>query len=255
MAIEFETKYPAALKNSAWQKKKSFKDKTKAKTKTGLGDALTLAEKDWGKIKFANMSAGNKLAGKSVAEWQEAKKAAKAYKSGEVVTKAIASLEAAASKARTTAKNTALSATAAKAAADLSGALLRQAKLLKDIKLTDYNPPVAVQTNIGRWENQHTEALHSVDNLRDALKDTPDLHTWEHSNFDTLFDGAVKVTAGLAEATGDKHWTDMNERWRRLFVAYNTTNQRVKSMSAERAKEEFDNFTDLVQSTMGGVFM
>jgi len=44
MAITFDRKYPTALKNIAWQKKKSFKDKTKAKTKTGLGEALTAAE-------------------------------------------------------------------------------------------------------------------------------------------------------------------------------------------------------------------
>ena len=44
MAVTFNTTWPATLTDAAWQKKKSFLDKAKSKTKTGLGEALTAAE-------------------------------------------------------------------------------------------------------------------------------------------------------------------------------------------------------------------
>lgn len=44
--------WPAALTNAAWQKKKSFLDKTKSKTKTGLGAELLKAEAAWKDINF-----------------------------------------------------------------------------------------------------------------------------------------------------------------------------------------------------------
>ena len=57
MAITFPTAWPAALTDAAWQKKKSFMDKAKSKTKTGLGASLTTAQKAWNLIKFDNLVA------------------------------------------------------------------------------------------------------------------------------------------------------------------------------------------------------
>ena len=69
MSIPFVTKYPTALKNATWQAKKSFKDKTKAKTKTGLAEALKKAEADWNKIDFKKLIAAKQgLSGKTLVQ-------------------------------------------------------------------------------------------------------------------------------------------------------------------------------------------
>ena len=57
MAITFPTAWPAALTDAAWQKKKSFMDKAKSKTKTGLGAELIKAQKAWNLVKFDNLIA------------------------------------------------------------------------------------------------------------------------------------------------------------------------------------------------------
>ena len=44
--------YPIAATNAAWQKKKSFLDKAKASTKTGLGAALTAAQQAYARVHF-----------------------------------------------------------------------------------------------------------------------------------------------------------------------------------------------------------
>jgi len=194
------------------------------------------------------------LEGKNVAEKQASHKAAQAYLDGPVVRKAIASLEAAASKAKTTGKNTALSTIAANAATALSGPLLAQAKLLHDIKLKDFEPEVKVRLDIGQWEREHTEALRSMDNIRDDLKESRDKAAWEASNVGTIIENAVKSSANLADATGDKHWRDNNERWRRLLISYAATDRLVKSLPSTRVGEEIDTFADLIQGTLGGMW-
>src|SRR5262245_12005662 len=56
MTVPKDKTYPADLTNAQWQKQKSFLDKTKSKTKTGLGDALKEAQKAWGEIPFKKLS-------------------------------------------------------------------------------------------------------------------------------------------------------------------------------------------------------
>ena len=50
MAIKVVPKYPVVAKNVSWQKQKSFRDKLKKATKTGLGTQLEAAEKAFAKI-------------------------------------------------------------------------------------------------------------------------------------------------------------------------------------------------------------
>jgi len=256
MSINFDTKYPTALKNSTWQAKKSFKDKTKSKTKTGLGEALAAAEKAWGAIDFDELIAGKQnLAGKSLAVQQAGKKKAQEYLDGPVMRQAIASLEAAASKAKTTGKNTSLSTTAAKAATALSGALLTQAKLLHDIKLDDFQAEMATMAlHVGQWERQHTEALRSMDTVRDRLNSSKNKETWEQSNIGTVIENAVQITKDLSDETGDHHWSETNEKWRQLQTAYTAADRRVKSLTGSHVADEIDTFTDLVQNTLGGIW-
>lgn len=257
MSITFDKKYPAALKNAAWQKSKSFKDKAKAKTKTGLGEALTAAEKDWGKIEFDNLIAARQnLAGKSLAVKAAAKTKAQQYLDGPVMLKAIASLEAAASKAKTTGKNTSLSTTAAKAATALSGALLAQAKRLHDIKLDDFQAEIApMLQSINQLERQHTEALHSMDAIRDDLRSSKDKKTWQASQARTVIEHTVTVTKSLSDETGEKHWTETNEKWRLLMVSYAKTDRLVNDLPPARVAEEIEKFTDLVQHTLGTMWL
>src|SRR6185436_7040308 len=49
--------YSVVCTDRMWQKHKSFKDKAKASTKTGLGPTLKAAEKAWGNIKWAQLDA------------------------------------------------------------------------------------------------------------------------------------------------------------------------------------------------------
>ena len=49
--------YPSVCTNTVWQKHKSFKDKAKSKTKTGLGDTLKAAEKAWATIGWKELDA------------------------------------------------------------------------------------------------------------------------------------------------------------------------------------------------------
>jgi hypothetical protein len=55
MTVPADKTYPAIATNAAWQKKKSFVDKAKSSTKTGLGAALTDAETKWKAIAWANL--------------------------------------------------------------------------------------------------------------------------------------------------------------------------------------------------------
>jgi hypothetical protein len=141
MAITFPTAYPAELKNAAWQKKKSFIDKAKASTKTGLGAALTKAEQEWGKIKFAALAAKPSDAlSERIAS--ESKAFAQKYHQGQVEV-ARKALLAAGKLASTTSHNTALSKTARAAALDLSNKMARQALRLQLIKFDDFDDAIA----------------------------------------------------------------------------------------------------------------
>ena len=256
MAISFVTKYPSALKNAAWQKAKSFKDKTKAKTKTGLGAALDLAEKDWGKIDFDKLDAEKQdLDGKSLNELQAAKRQAQAYLDGQIVTKAIASLEAAGSRAKETAKNQALSNTAATAARTLSGALLRQAKLLHDIKLDDFTAQTGqVLQSTAPLERTHTQLLKQMDDIRDDLKASNDAETWGEANIGAVIDNAVRTTKSLTDLTGDQNWRGNHEKWTRLKILYTASDRIIKASPGVRAVEEMKDFADVMQGQLGGMW-
>jgi BMFP domain-containing protein YqiC len=52
MSIPQDTVYPGLATNTEWQKKKSYKDKLKSATKTGLGAKLKTAEQAWAAIKW-----------------------------------------------------------------------------------------------------------------------------------------------------------------------------------------------------------
>ncbi len=115
MAITFTTTYPPELTDATWQKQKSFKDKLKSKTKTGLGGALKNAEALWKKINFAALDAAHQPLNRTPIDVRKNKTAAETILNVQVKAAARA-VEVAASKARTTSTNPALSPKAAAAA-------------------------------------------------------------------------------------------------------------------------------------------
>ena len=64
MSVPTDMSYPAIATDPAWQKKKSFIDKAKSSTKTGLGADLKAAELKWKAIPWKDLDA-KKLAAKS----------------------------------------------------------------------------------------------------------------------------------------------------------------------------------------------
>ncbi|MEP7357632.1 MAG: hypothetical protein ABI847_10365 [Anaerolineales bacterium] len=137
MAITFPTAWPAALTDAAWQKKKSFMDKAKSKTKTGLGASLTTAQKAWGLVKFDNLIA-TKVPMTTGEQADQAKVAAQNHLNTVAAAASRAALDAAA-KAATTKNIAGLSSTAKAAAATIEKGLLAQAAHIRDIKLDDFD--------------------------------------------------------------------------------------------------------------------
>ncbi len=144
MRITFNTAWPANLTDKAWQKKKSFLDKAKSKTKTGLGAELIKAAAAWGQIKFAALDATtaagqltNPVIFNKPEHYDAARQVAKNHTT--VVLAAIKAIKAAAAKAATTKANKGLSTTAKAAADAIEKGLLHQITLIQKITLTDFN--------------------------------------------------------------------------------------------------------------------
>src|SRR5205085_8910213 len=133
-------------------------------------------------------------------ELEVAKRQAQAYLDGQVVTKAIASLEAASKKSNTTAANQALSNTAATAARTLAAALLAQAKRLRDIKLNDFTEHTGqVMQSTAPLERTHTQLLKSMDDIHDDIRSSNDTATWLEANIGAVIDNAVRTTQSLTD--------------------------------------------------------
>ncbi len=145
MAVEFDTRWPQPLTNAAWQKKKSFLDKAKSATKTGLGAELLKAEAAWKKINFKALGVltapgnlGNPPRYKTPDDYDHAKAVAENHLKT-VAAAASKTILATAAKAAATKKNTALSTSAKTAAADIETGLLEQSRLIRDLELDDFD--------------------------------------------------------------------------------------------------------------------
>ena len=154
MAVTFVTTWPAALTNTAWQKKKSFLDKAKSKTKTGLGDQLVKAEAAWKLVKFSSLDAA-KIPLPRPVDVDNAKIAAQTHLTTVAAAASRAAI-AAAAKAASTKNNSALSSTAKKAAADIEKGLLAQAAHIRDISLTDFDTAKADLVELTNQTNLST---------------------------------------------------------------------------------------------------
>jgi hypothetical protein len=195
MTAPTNTAWPAALTNAAWQKKKSFLDKAKSKTKTGLGAELTKAEAAWKQIDFKILDATKQVI--PTAKEADNKKAAADTHLKTVVAAASKAALAAAKKAAETKNNTALSSTARKTAAAIEKGLLNQARLIKTIKLTDFDAAkdnvvqLTFQTNLATLKR----GLESADRFIAQVETTP--------TRDTFNRGVQNATRPLLVALGN----------------------------------------------------
>ena len=136
MTVPSDITYPAIATNSAWQKKKSFKDKAKASTKTGLGAKLTDAEAKWKAIPWAALNA--KTLGK-VTSISVAKQHLQDAKTAEThVAPAKLAVQAAHAEADKAAKNTSLSSTAMTAAGAIRDELQKAEARLDKVNVKDF---------------------------------------------------------------------------------------------------------------------
>lgn len=172
--------YPKVLTNADWQKKKSFLDKAKKATKTGLGAELVRAEAAYKKIKWDLLDA--KMQGK----WRdgdairEGKRRAQQHYTA-FVKPAEAIFMQASRKARDTATNPALSKTAQKAAAAISAELLRHVSYWKRIKFDDFDEALnRWQQGIDLWRGRLKGNVQTLERLLNALDRDPKLANWDN---------------------------------------------------------------------------
>jgi hypothetical protein len=184
MTIGFTQAYPVEATNAAWQKKKSFMDKAKKATKTGLGAELLKAEGAYKKINFEALDIrsaagqlGNPAKFTSPQDFDDAKQKAAQHMTT-VVKPASAALLTAARSAAKTKSNAALSATAKAAAAAIEKKLLTQSGYLRDIKLDDFDQRKAVvvqhvQNLIRDFDTNMRSAIGKGDIYINKVKQTP----------------------------------------------------------------------------------
>jgi len=135
MTVPTDKTYPVTATNKAWQKKKSFIDKAKASTKTGLGAALLTAEARWAGIPWKDLDASTQTVGSVEGAQRNLAKAKTALIKLNAAKKALV---VAKSKAMTTKTNKALSKAAQLAASNIDLALGQAAKRLDKISLSDF---------------------------------------------------------------------------------------------------------------------
>jgi hypothetical protein len=131
--------YSVVCTDKMWQKHKSFKDKAKASTKTGLGPTLKAAEKAWGNIKWAQLDA-KKLKAKTLNEANENK--VKAAAMLQVVQQAITAVETAQAKAQQTMGNQSLSNSAKNQAEVIRNGMKAMKTRLESVNLSDFDAEI-----------------------------------------------------------------------------------------------------------------
>ena len=181
MTINKIPTYPVVAKNVSWQKQKSFKDKLKKVTKTGLGVKLEAAEKAFAKINFNKLDVARlqKASGQRLTSYagvDGAKLAAQQHLEGPVQA-AHDALGAAVSTASSVARNPALS-TRAGLAADTIATNLRNLAAAIDpdsISLDDFD---AYKKQIDTLnERAHVTVKRLLPAVRHAAELTDDLPT------------------------------------------------------------------------------
>lgn len=247
MAITFNTTYPPALTEAAWQKQKSFKDKLKAKTKTGLGAALKTAETAWGKVNFAALDAKNQPLTRTPIDVARNKVAAEKIL-GQQVKTASRALELAASKARTTSENPALSPKAAQAAKRLSAQLLKLAVNLKSLNLDDFDADAQqLRDGFQKDVDRAVKIIAQLDVAFDRLYKTPTSAKFTELKFGPKVTEAYGVFTVGFRSMEDPRFVALNDEWKALADLLDRTKRLVEDDKVPAgAAEQQKYFRDLV---------
>ena len=136
MTVPKDTLYPVLATKTEWHKKKSFKDKVKSATKTGLGEKLKTAEQAWAAIKWEYLNEVDLPRPQSAVQAQSNLNRAK------LALQAVATTRTALTNARNAAlqaaDNDALSATAQTYATNIAAALAKALNRLAQVKIDDF---------------------------------------------------------------------------------------------------------------------
>jgi hypothetical protein len=253
MAVTFDTKYPAELTDAAWQKKKSFLDKAKANTKTGLGVLLEDAEKKWALINFNLLI--EKKTQPDVANMLKSAKDRRATAQQHLdgpVNSAYLALMKASRKAFDTSKNKALSKTAIAAAQTLSNKLQQQAVKLKGIKLADFDKQITdLQQAADSQTPIHEQGVAKVKTALKALASNPTADGWDKANMlnSTSF---VRSHALSAVQVGRPDFKAIQPTWKNIVDRTVKINNEISAMDPEAAKKTIAKYvkdvTDMIDA-------
>jgi hypothetical protein len=248
MAITFETKYPADLTNASWQKQKNKLDK--AVSKTGLGDKLAEAEREWKKIKFdlLNVKKVKPLDGMDFySSTKQHRDNAKAHLDGEVKN-AYEALMAASRKARDTAKHKLLSKQATAAANLLSNNLQKQAVKLKGIKLDDFDTEIAeLKKAVDAQDGIYNDGVQKVSQSLQILARDRTFKGWEKAG---LLNRTSFVRSQVLSAiqVGRPDFRPLKAPWVSITQKTTAAEKVIKGTDAEADKQVIDQYVKEVQA-------
>jgi hypothetical protein len=220
MAIKVVPKYPVVAKNVAWQKQKSFRDKLKQATKTGLGTQLEAAEKAFAKIDFNKLDVNRlqKAGGQRLSSYagvDGAKQAAQKHLNGPVRS-AHDALEAAVNKASSVSNSPALSQRAGLAASTIASELRKLAAAIDPdtISLGDFDAYKKVLD--GQSERSRLTVRRLFPALRSAAETAEDLPTVVGYTGSGFHEQVLAVNAALNKSDdltlqvwGKQNWTPL----------------------------------------------
>jgi len=203
MTINFLNTYPPEATDKAWQKKKSFMDKRKAATKTGLGKDLLAAEAEW-KLFVPLMDKldirSAVVSGRTIENVTEAKKEAVKIMNGQVKESSKALIKAAAT-AKKTSTNKDLSNTARQAALSIESKLMGLARNLRGINLDDFDNMVVT------LQQQRKQAISLlgpyITSIRDDAKEvkkTPTVAKYDGGATAGFYQGIRGLNAAIAKS-------------------------------------------------------
>lgn len=214
MAIKFPLGpvYPITLTNTTWQKKKSFLDKTKKNTKTGLGAQLVTLQAAWGDIEWLSMNAKAHGKWRSVEEIHAARKKAKDYY-GDHLTKLYNVLHATSTKAHTTAQIAGLSNAAKVYANFISTETDKLAKLTMAVTFEDYEEAEAnLRAGWARWRERLPGNVKDLESKLEQLEDDPRNANWDKLDMSFTFRSIGNVLGNDPEFKDlwPKPWEDFD---------------------------------------------
>ncbi len=161
-------KLPGGLTRAAWLKKKSFIDKAKAATQTGLGAELKKVEDAWNKTDWKTMKAIAHGKWHSHKELLAARKAAKDYYADYIVVKLYNAVMSGSRKARTTSTTAGLSGAAKAYAIVIADGLKGLADQLLSIDFKDYDDDE--KRMLPLWDLARKAMVKNVADLETKLK-------------------------------------------------------------------------------------